>query len=1135
METLQLMQSVNSDLGGDEQGSAASDTQHSAKIFTNFYRNINQNLFQDILNDRYDYPRNTNLGIENFKYYTVGDFNNLHNNSEENSDLKIFNQNICGINCNYDKLVSYLATLKIEFDVICLTECHIEKDMLGTDMHEKFPLNGFTMYYVNSNIRYGGVMIYVKNNLNASYINELTGSNENCDSLYLQVSSNISKKDKLVIGGYYRHCKATVTDKICFIDTLDQHLNHKKLRNSKIVIQGDMNICLMQSTYNQESMLYLNTLLGNGLENHVFLPTRVQFQKDSTQIRSATLIDHIFSNLYDYECLAGNLYYDHSDHYGNFLIVKDLLQSFHEINKPKIYRRNFKNIDLEKLETDFDNIEWENKVFYENNIDKCFENIIDETEKLLDRHAPLQEVSRRKSKYLTKPWIDNEAQNELRKQNWLFSKKKICNSEENITNFKIQKNKVTTMLRRKSKAYFREYFKKHKHDTGRMWQGINMALRQNKRKKSMPDEIFDKNGKIISSAQMKANSFAKHFENVPNATRIKIKPSCKHFKDYLEKVPVCENYLVLYHANPKEVYKLLQQLKNKSSSGPLQISNVFLKLIAHKLAIPLTVAINKSMDTGYVPSVLKIGKQTPVFKSGEHRINNFRPITVCNAFSKIMEKVVRTRLSTFLDNNNIINKFQFGFRSGPSTTHAIINLFEATLDGLDMKLKVGGVYLDISKAFDTISHDVLITKLEHYGIRANALMWFESYLKDREQYVEVNSCKSESYITNISVPQGGVLSAILFILFTNDIAQATKKLKLSIYADDTCLIISIDRDMYDKVAKEELKIIMDWFSANFLLLNIEKTDYTFFGPHYPKVYEKGETDLTELHSAVPRLLFEFLDPDYLLTYTGPPPEAINKIGYFSLQDLHDVAPRLCFEESIEIDDGVIIMPSDTVKYLGMYIDTNLKFKYHISVITCKVSRMINTYWKCTDLDISTKKIIYHSLVESHLNYGIIIWGSEYAKNLLTDADYKRVPENLKSIITSQNKIIRAIFRKPKFDKKTKTYTETEPLYVQLHVLKLQELYYYNLGILVHDYFNKAQFPELLTEQFDKFRTKQVHETRSMNMNLNYNVPNLINSYRKPTIAGAMFWNSLPNELKCTESKYSFKIKLKNYLLTKYST
>ena len=761
--------------------------------------------------------------------------------------------------------------------------------------------------------------------------------------------------------------------------------------------------------------------------------------------------------------------------------------------------------------------------------------MIDETEILFNKYAPLQEVSKRKTKYLYKPWIDRGLQQELRKQNILFTRKNKLSSDENITNFKIQKNKVTAAMRRKRAAYFRDYFKKHKHDSCKMWEGINMALGQNKRNKSMPDCILDKKGKKLESTKDKVNSFAKHFESVPNVTRNKIIPSQKNFKEYLAKIPVCNNYLALHNTYPDDIYKLLLQLKNKSSSGPLQISNLFLKKIAHKLAAPLSVSINKSMAAGYVPNILKIGKQTPVFKSGEHCVNNFRPITVCNAFSKILEKVVRDRLSNFLESNKIINKFQFGFRPGHSTTHAIINLFEATLDGLDTKLKVGGVYLDISKAFDTIPHDILITKLEHYGIRANALMWFESYLKDREQYVEVNKCKSDKYKTNISVPQGGVLSAILFILFTNDISKATNKLKLSIYADDTCLIIAINREDYSLIAKNEINIIMDWFRANFLLLNILKTDYTHFGPHYPKVYEKGEEDLYDLHRVAPRFLYDFIDVDYLLTYTGPPPETINKIGYFQLQDLHDVAPSLFFEEYIECENGVSIIASDNVKYLGMYIDTNLNFRYHISILTCKISRMVNTFWKCTDIDFNTKKTIYHSLIESHINYGIIIWCSEYAKNLLTDADYNRIPDCFKSVITAQNKVVRAIFRKPKYDRNQKQYTRTSPLYSQLDVLRIQELYYYNLGILVHDYFYKQTFPEILRDQFDSFRIEKPQVTRSMNLNLNYNKPNYIKTYRKPTIAGSMFWNSLPNDLKCIKSKNTFKNKLKRFLIAKYNS
>ena len=195
------------------------------------------------------------------------------------------------------------------------------------------------------------------------------------------------------------------------------------------------------------------------------------------------------------------------------------------------------------------------------------------------------------------------------------------------------------------------------------------------------------------------------------------------------------------------------------------------------LSYPLSYAINKSLRTGYFPNILKTGKQTPVHKSGKCVISNYRPITVCNSISKILEKVVKERLQKFITESHILNKSQFGFRKKHATTHAIINLFETTLDGLDNKLKVGGIFLDVSKAFDCVDHNILLKKLEFYGIRDTALMWFQSYLKNRSQYVEVNGTKSEEYTTNIGVPQGGVLSALLFIIHTNDITETTNKLQ----------------------------------------------------------------------------------------------------------------------------------------------------------------------------------------------------------------------------------------------------------------------------------------------------------------------------------------------------------------------
>ena len=739
-------------------------------------------------------------------------------------------------------------------------------------------------------------------------------------------------------------------------------------------------------------------------------------------------------------------------------------------------------------------------------------------------------MSNRHSKFFYKPWVDSHLTTEIRYKNSLYKTKKKLNNEINNINYKRQKNKVTNLIRNKKAKYFKDYFEKYKNDTSRMWTGINLALEQSKRKRTLPDVIYDLDGQPVQTPLQKANTFAKYFQSVPQNAINKISKSNWHFKDYLHKFEPNSRYLMLYDCCTAEVKKHIMQLKDSSSTGPVLIPNKFLKLIANNIALPMSWAINKSLRTGYFPEQLKVGRQTPVFKSGEHSVQNFRPITVCSSFSKIVEKIVRDRLHNFLKSCNLLNDAQFGFRKGHSTVHATMNLLESTLDGLDTKLKVGGVYLDISKAFDCVDHDILLSKLEYYGIRDTALLWFGSYLSNRMQYVEVNGCKSEVYRTNISVPQGGVLSATLFILFTNDIVNATNKLKFSIYADDTCLIISVERDDYDQLLRQELNKVLDWFSANKLLLNINKTEYTFFGPHYPKIYEKGEFDLTEFHKTVPRFIFE-IDYPSSVSLT---PEQINKNGYFIFDDLHEVAPKYHLEEHIVNDEGSIIAPSDNVKYLGMYLDSKLNFKYHVSIVACKISRMVGTFWKCNiGLDLKTKKIIYHSLVESYINYGNIIYCSELSKNLCLEHDINHIPLTLRPIATSQNKIIRAIFRKPKYDKKNKVHTSMSPLYKSLEVLKFQDLYYYNLAIFAHDYFNDAIIPIIFRNKLDVFRTDSYHNTRNFEMNLNYNVPNLLNTYRKPTIACSMMWNRLPNELKHIKAKPTFKLKLKQFFLSKY--
>lgn len=195
--------------------------------------------------------------------------------------------------------------------------------------------------------------------------------------------------------------------------------------------------------------------------------------------------------------------------------------------------------------------------------------------------------------------------------------------------------------------------------------------------------------------------------------------------------------------------------------------------------------------------------------------------------------------------------------------------------------------------------------------------------------------------------------------------------------------------------------------------------------------------------------------------------------------------------------------------------------------------MVGTLWKADQLPLETKKVIYQSLVESHLNYGILMWGSSFCRNILGTYDIDHVPGDLKYLNTSINKVMRAIFRKRRYDKKNKINTPSSPLYKELGVLKLCDLYYYNLAMLVHEFYYGNTLPTKLADKYTKKEDVTNVRTRNNDLELYYPLPNHVKTYKKPTIASAAFWNTLPRDIKIIKSKTGFKNKLKEYLLSRY--
>ena len=198
------------------------------------------------------------------------------------------------------------------------------------------------------------------------------------------------------------------------------------------------------------------------------------------------------------------------------------------------------------------------------------------------------------------------------------------------------------------------------------------------------------------------------------------------------------------------------------------------KLGAHALSSILPDMINKCFIRGYFPDCLKLAKVTPIFKEGRSEMCcNWRPISITSCTSKLIEKLVKKRLLSFLSKNKILTDFQFGYRKDHSTTHAILNISDNILNNFDKKIHTASIFLDLSKGFDCVDHNILLRKLKHYGIRGIAFNFFKSYLTNRQQQTLVNGVLSDFLTVLCGVPQGSVLGPILFLLYTNYLANAS--------------------------------------------------------------------------------------------------------------------------------------------------------------------------------------------------------------------------------------------------------------------------------------------------------------------------------------------------------------------------
>ena len=849
--------------------------------------------------------------VNNSSYFSVyHDLEDLHNENENierilpTNSLKILSQNVRSIGKNEDELFSDL--IELEFQIVALQETWLsnltEQAYNCCDSHYGL--------FQSRQTPYGGVGFLINKSISAYTINALTRTNEDIECIFISV---LHDKERFVIGSIYRprYSKmAKFIDELCnvltFIDSNYQSAN--------VYLCGDMNINLFLECESLHIQNYVNLLLCHGLTPLIRRATRVA-------TRSATLIDHIWSN--DVNLMSSGIIRSKvSDHYATFATRKCELPRSTEVFEYVTFR-NMSQSNKLLFSQSLAEISWE-EVLHCSSMDASYDLFYSKLKKLYDECFPVCK-KRKKSLDVRKPYIDEYIRSLIKEKHRvakLHSRWPIRYASQ----YKQCRNLVTNAIKTAKRNYYQNKLKDNERDPAQMWMTIRNVLGTQGRSK-LEVESLQVNDTSITNSEDIANAFNNYFSSIGQTLSSEFQSDNYDYSSY-------NNVLssAVFRFQPvteDDLNKIISSMK-MTGGGYDGLPMFVFKNYSRTFIQVLTRLCNLSMTTGMFPSSLSIVKVKCLFKSGDRRnLSNYRPISLLPSFGKILEKVIESQLVKHLESNFLLTGAQFGFRKGRSTEHAVHSLVRNIHNDMNDGKFVMGIFLDLKKAFDSLDRKILLEKLKWYGILNKEWEWFASYLCNRKQFTEYKDFTSALKCVEFGVPQGGVISPLLFLIFINDIVHCCFEARFILYADDTNVYLSsknIDRIFL--LANEALRQCEAWFKANKLTLNASKSQYLIF-------HRKQKT-----------------------------------VPLFS---------HKLYSNNVELNRVY------NTKFLGVILDANLTWDLHISNVARKLAKYAPLIRKLRNL--LTHKallLIYNCLVYSNMIYLNSVWGycSQSASNPL---------------------------------------------------------------------------------------------------------------------------------------------------------
>ena len=849
-----------------------------------------------------------------------------------NNELSVLSLNVQGLLSKMDELRENIVLYE-KFDVLLFNETNFKPKKLpdGTSDITPITLEGFHDPIVQEPIRKsgkgGGLVAYVNKRVCEAddieiFIPYEEAENVSGEFQFIKIKNCKYNRKTIILANVYRSpsCKPKKFNE--FFNTLLQKLDCNRYSNKTIFIMGDFNQDLIQYDDNVDCQNLVDNAHSHGFSQIVSRPTRITEN-------SATLIDHVYSNSVNNALSCNILTLDLSDHLA--IHTKILINSNTNLSQKTSNGKTKDNSDFRIFN------EANNLVFEQLIDDEIWEDIGDELDaqesynkfeeiylKHYDSAYPLKSTYKRRKneRENPKPWILPWLEDACARKNRLYHVFVKNPTPENKSKYKKLNEFCKKHIGIAKTKYYKSYFEKYKENSRKQWQFINGLLNRTKKRTSISN-LVDSKGNTINTPNGIAESFNDYFSNIATNLKKKINdPSIGsilnsesyNYQDFLKNPSNRDMNLEIVTGG--EVYNVICNFKNKSTLGAKMSA---LKIANKSIGFTYTLAsiINKSFQEGIFPDQMKNARVIPLHKEGSKSdVSNYRPISLLNSFSKIYEKLMHIRILKFLESNNSIYENQYGFRPGRCCEHALLNAQNSILDSLTKRKISLLLFIDFSKAFDMVEHEILLKKLEYYGIRGIALAWLKSYLSDRKQFVSVNGTDSTKQVIKHGVPQGSILGPLLFVIYINDIPNIATFAKFILYADDANILITAStiEEIHDQLTNLITKLL-EWVNSNGLALNLKKTNYMIFS--------RSNVDL-------------------------PKPLSISNIP---------------IERKTE------------ARFLGVIIDETLNWTRHVKTVISKMSRYVGIMYKLKKfLPLKVRLQIYHSFIQSHLNFCSLVWG-----------------------------------------------------------------------------------------------------------------------------------------------------------------